>query len=209
MRLHFSKSVTLFELLMAFTLISVMLLGFSSIELFSRSQVFTSTKRLQAQNDAGFILEHMSREISKTIGAWAVSGQTPLYNNNIGTDTTIEYYVDYNASHPKFTGNGKDRRVDGLEGDCWRAFRLNSTTYQMWYCPSCSDSACATCTPAWGTTDNILSSKIKTFTPTFSSSINYFNVTIVSCWNPAAPSSVDNPCITMSARIDMPSVSAR
>ena len=63
MSLHLNKSMSLVELIIAVSLLSVVVLAFSSIELFSRHHLLSVNKRTQIQNNISYVLEHMAKEI--------------------------------------------------------------------------------------------------------------------------------------------------
>lgn len=67
MRLHHS-GITLLELLIAVSLLSLLIIGFSGIELFSRYQVISADKRTRVQNEAAHVVEHISKNIANAIG---------------------------------------------------------------------------------------------------------------------------------------------
>jgi len=62
------KSVTLVELIIAIVLLSVMVIGFSSIETFSRYHVLSADRRVKLQNNVSYALDHMTKHIAQAIG---------------------------------------------------------------------------------------------------------------------------------------------
>ncbi|MCX5711543.1 MAG: hypothetical protein NTY47_00505, partial [Candidatus Omnitrophica bacterium] len=62
------RGISVLELLIALILMSFIVLGFSSIELFSRYQVTSSDRRAKIQNEAAYVLEHMAKNIMNAIG---------------------------------------------------------------------------------------------------------------------------------------------
>lgn len=209
-----NRSVTLLELLIAITLLSVIVLAFSSIELFSRHHVLTSERRATLQNEVSYVLEHMSKGISRAIGNGLINSGSVIRRDAIAGDTAIWAYIDYD-------GNGQRS-----SSDRWIAYRFTglagSDAYQMQYCSYCTNPdpnpnlKCVICTPAWGTPSNsILTTKIFDFKPNYDNTTadgdpidNYVDITITARWEPGQPVSVDNPQVTMTTRIKMPSVSA-
>ena len=175
-----------------------MLIGFSSIDIFSRYHVVTSDRRVKLQNDASYVLEHMTKNITGTATRGGAIGD--INNPPIKIFYTIEgvnkiiiirINVDWN-------NNGKWDGTSGTSPDKQIAYRYNSANYEIWYYSDYSGS------PA---DYEILSSKITAFTPTYSSSNDYLEVELSACWDPAQPSSPDNPCLSMKNRISMPAVS--
>lgn len=195
---HLNKSITLIELLIAIVLMSLVVLGFSSIDLFSRYHVITSDRRIKAQNEASYALEHMSKEIVKAIGNERVYGTNTVVDlqDPIGTEAArIKVYIDANQ-------NGLRETVSGT--DYWIAYRFHnsgSESYQILYCRQCRNKPCTQCESSWET----LSNKITNFN--VSKSLNFVEVQITARWDPALASSSDNPSVNMRNRISMPSVS--
>ena len=193
---YYNKGLTLLELLIAIAIFSLMLIGFSSIDIFSRYHVVSSDRRVKLQNDASYVLEHMTKQISKAIGD--VNNPPVVIDES---NRKIYVYRDANE-------NGRR----GPHEDYWTAYRYQP--YQVWYCPQCKydgdadpANACHNCySSPWESTE-ILSSKITAFTPTYSPSNDYLEVELSACWDPAQPSSPDNPCLSMKNRISMPAVS--
>lgn len=208
MNLPHNKSVTLLELLIAITLISLIVLGFSSIDLFSRYHVVTSDRRAKLQNEVSHALEHMTKQISMAIGNERIFGVgTVIDRTDIGGDSAIRIYIDANA-------NGQSD-----SSDSWIAYRFTGNTgnpntqFQIWFYsnytnPSSSYEVIAT---------KITSDFSNTYvsydnTDTDGDPIdNYMDIQLTACWDPdgspQACGTPDNPSVTMSTRIKMPSVS--
>ncbi len=193
-----SKSITLIELLIAIVLLSVVVLSFISIDLFSRYHVLTSDRRAKLQNEVSLALEHMTKQISRAVGNRVIPGQDPIILDNIAGDSAIEIHVDSNS--------------DG-QADNWIAYRFhtnpNPESPQIWYCPTCTNFPCTACDPAWGS--DIIARRINVFEPTLDPAVNNLvNINIAACWDPASAAtcgSPDNPNVTMRTCIKMPSVS--
>jgi len=60
--------MTLIELLISIVLLSLIVLGFASINVFSRYHVITSDRRAKLQNEVSYCMEHMTRNISMAFG---------------------------------------------------------------------------------------------------------------------------------------------
>lgn len=186
MILRYKKSVTLIELLIAITLMGLVVLAFSSIDLFSRYHVITSDRRAKLQNEVSYILEHMTKEISKAIGD---VNQPPVDISSSGNYTTLKVNIDYNQNSKR----------DSIPPDRSIAYvYISSPDYEMRYYPDYPS-----------TLEIISQKKISGFTPTLTE--NYVNITITACWDPdgspVACGTPDNPNVTMSTRIKMPAVS--
>src|SRR3989338_5081842 len=106
---HLKKSITLLELLIAITLLSVIVLGFTSIDLFSRYHVLTADRRAKVQNEASYVLEHMAKEMVRAIGDFnnpAVSITTTPSGNPL-----IRVWVDANRNGIRDSVAGGDREI--------------------------------------------------------------------------------------------------
>jgi hypothetical protein len=191
MQAHSRKSITLLELIIAMVLFSLVILGITNVETFSRHHLLASDKRAKLQNDLSYCLEHMAKNVSQAIGNESVFGaNTAIYNYT----NVLSFYKDVN-------GDGiRDTAVD-----YWASYRLNSSTLS--YCARCTDYYCYTC-PAGA---EILSNRITAFSATsfLPGGSNYVAVSLTARWDPAtAASSSDNPSLTMPSGINLPSVSA-
>lgn len=205
---HLNKSITLIELLISIILLAVVVLGFSSIDLFSRYHVLTTDRQAQVQNDVSYALEHMSKEITKAIGNDYVYGADSVVKTGqagaIAGDVAIRVYIDANANGLRETAAGTDH---------WVVYRYRpgsapaSERYQLWYCPECRNAPCTQCVPAWGSSRNILSRKITDFNANYNSGDNYVDIQVTARWDPAQSASNDNLQVSMKTRIKMPSVS--
>lgn len=205
MSLLTNKSVTLLELLLAITLLGLMVLGISNLEVFSRYQLISSDRRAKLQHDASYVLERMAQEINKAIGNRAISSQDPIDSSPIAGDYAIKVYVDL-ASDGESPGDGQ-RGTTG--GDRWRAYRFTDATgnpnnrYQIWYYSNYVNP---------GSSYEIISRNVSAFTASASPASNYVDVEITTCWDPdgipvACGFSSDNPQVEMKNGIKMPSVS--
>jgi hypothetical protein len=198
MRPNLKKSVTLLELLIAIVLLSVVTIGISSIDIFSRSHVLSSQRRTSLQNEASFVLGHMTKEITRAIGNTQIDRAVFFYINNNGIRIRID-------DHPLPSGNG---RID-LD-DSWIAYRQVGS--EIWF----YDNA-GTVEPPAGPHDVLASHVVFTdFTQPSDTwglqidrdlSVNFIDVTIRCRWRPNPPASVDNPQVELRTRIKMPSVS--
>jgi hypothetical protein len=213
-----SSSVTLIELLLSIVLLSIIILGLSSIDLFSRSHVISSDRRAKISNAASLALEHMGKQIAKAIGN-EISGGA---NSVVDTDAPNKIRGDY-ALHIYIDANGNGQR-DALGTDGWIAYIFtdahgnpDTRRYQIWYCPNCQNKPCNNCTPNWGDEDNTIARHISALTlskPVDASNRlnkNYVTIDIQACWDPAQTQyscgTVNNPSVSIKADIKMPLVS--
>jgi Tfp pilus assembly protein PilW len=72
------RGVTLVELLVAIILIFVVILGLSSIEIFSRTHLIGSSRRSLLQNELSHSLEHMSKNIVQASGNQLSATNQPI-----------------------------------------------------------------------------------------------------------------------------------
>ena len=185
------KSLTLFELLIAIALLSLMVLGFVSIDLFSRHHVLTSERRAQVQNEVSYVLEHMAKQISRAIGN--ANQPTVTIENPNPNATRIRVWVDGDPyATPSVSPNGR-RDANDIE----IAYQWNSNNNRVRYWPKFP-----------GPNEEI-SNRVTNFD--VSQTDNYVSVELTSCWDPDGTpfgcGTSDNPTVTMRTRIKMPSVS--
>lgn len=187
-------AVTLMELLIAIALLSVIVIGFASIDLFSRFQMVSTERRAKLQNEVTYTLEHLTKAMGKAVGNRQAAGQDPI---RITPNTAIRINIDTD-------GNS--------QADTWIAYRFfrdtNPQDYQICYCSPCPDSNCDTCPAGW----EVIAQRISEFIPTDDSPPgNYVNVRLTACWDPdgspEACGTTGNPNVTMNTRIKAPSVS--
>jgi Tfp pilus assembly protein PilW len=186
-----NKSVTLLELLLAVALMSLVVLGFTSIDMFSRQNVVSSDRRARIQNAVAFCMAHMSKNIAKAVGS--KNNPPTTVPDTIGSDSAIKIWVDSND-------NGK---LDASTIDKQIAYAYNATTYQLKYYANFTDA------PA---SSEILSDKIVSdlgvSNVTYSSTNNYIGIKIKGRWIPSdANVTPDNPEVSMYTFISMPAVS--
>lgn len=62
------RAMTLLELLIALTLVSIIAFSLVSIQVFSRYQLLASDRRVKLQNELSYALEHMTKNIQLSIG---------------------------------------------------------------------------------------------------------------------------------------------
>lgn len=220
MREKHNKSVTLLELLLAIVLLSIIVLGLTSIDFFSRHNVVNADVRARLQNKTYLALEHIRKNISSTIGNEFTLGQNQvvdIIDNNPNEAERLKVFVDYNNNGVRDSG------------DYWRAYRVfynagnPSDRYQLLYCARCQNKNCNACDPPTFDWVPVISNLI-TFIPrkpvvgggNLTLNENYVDVVITTCLHPeynfdANPDcgTADNPQTTMRTRILLPAVSSR
>jgi hypothetical protein len=201
-----NKSVTLVELLIALTLIGLVVLGFSSIDLFSRFHVTTSDRRIQLQNDVATALEHMTKQISRAIGNTAL------------TDTVaVKAYADNKGIRIRIDDSPANGYVDA--NDTWIAYRHENigspaTDSEIRFYPN-AGSIETPAEPHESIAHRIVISSGGVYGVEFSGNFdvngwlldNILEVKVSGRWNPAQTVSNENPEVTLRTRILMPAVS--
>lgn len=179
MRREPASGITLLELLIAVSLLSLLMIGFSGIELFSRYQVVSSDKRTRVQNEAAHVVEHMSKNLVNAIG-----DRNDFPVTAIGTDG-VRIRVDSPAP------NG---RLDAADIEI--AYELLATNIMRYYQNFPADF-------------ETISQKISNFTWTVVDNSLEVVVTACDDpdGNPFACGTTDNPAAEITTRIRMPSVS--
>lgn len=216
--LRSNKSVTLLELLIAVALLSVVVLGLTSIDFFSRNNVISADYKAALQNKIYLGLEHVRKNAVVAIGNERIDGARNVID-------TVDMTFNSEGDRLKIYA---DRNGDGARGagDGWIAYRANYETadgsgnkYQLLYCSQCPDKTCTNCTTGWvSVCPNIMwFDVVKTEDGSSFMTDNYLDITMTAClhpeWseagNPGADcgSSSDNPQTRMTTRILLPAVS--
>jgi len=201
-----NNAVTLLELLIAIAILGLIVLGISNLQLFSHYQVATADRRAVIQNGASFVLEHMAKYIGQAIGD---------FNN-----PAIVAYADNKGIRIKIDSNGNGRRDDDTV-DLWIAYRhedLGTTDSEIRFYPNAGTGATPT-----GLYESIARQVVITnfsdppekwglalyinFDASNRLMDNNIKAQIKCRWNPSQAVSSDNPEVTMSNNIKMPSVS--
>lgn len=192
-----NKSVTLIELIIAISLVAVIILGINSVSIFSHYQIISSDRRAKLQNDISYCLDHITKQGMKTIGNEMVFGSNSAVS--IGASPiSLAFFIDAD----------NDGQKDA--SDYWIGYVYDGS--ELSYYDNCGSGAA----PACSVSTEVLSNKIKDFTPNrppnFADGNNHIEVSISGCWNPdpaAVPAcnTPDNPEVTMQATVNLPSVS--
>jgi Tfp pilus assembly protein PilV len=112
MSLNSQKSVSLIELLIALVLFSIIVLSFTSIDLFSRRNVLTADMRATLQNELSHTLEHMSKNILRA----GCDGNNPPFSLSGSPLTGFKIRVDFNNTPAN------------LNDDTWVSYTLSGNT---------------------------------------------------------------------------------
>ena len=203
------KGLTLIELLIAICIFALIIIGFSSIDTFSRYHVITSDRRAKLQNDASYVLGHMAKNLTGTGtsgGAVGDANNYPVQPTNISGNNGITFRVDSN-------NNGK---LDGSDKQI--AYTYSAANYQIWYYSNYTDypdsyEVLTQQNPVTGYSHirpNFSSDISQPTYRSYSSANNYIEVQIGACWTPSSDATcgtADNPSLSMKNRIYMPAVS--
>jgi hypothetical protein len=188
MKLSLNKSVTLLELLIAISLLGLLVIGISSIETFSRHQLTATNIRSKLQNEVSFLLEHMAKNINVAIG------------------DVVNYPVSEISDGIKIRVDSNQDGLLNVASDKEIAYRFNVSGYPfrvLYYSDYTDTSSSFETVVAYNITAFMVSPLIN--------SNNYVEVNATACVNPSDSlrpcGSMSNPNVTMTSRIEMPSVS--
>ncbi|KPK98587.1 MAG: hypothetical protein AMJ95_03615 [Omnitrophica WOR_2 bacterium SM23_72] len=186
--------VTLIELSIAVVLISFIVLGIANIDTYYHFHVLDADRRIKIQYETSIALEHMANQLRKGIGDANKPPVTLLLPS--GTDYRgVRVWVDANK-------NGvQDAYPDDLEiGYLFQ----NGSSVVEYYNPCRGPS----CNWAGSLLNETIASQIAECTFNWSAATgNFVDISITSRYNTSIATSVDNPEINMTARIQMPAVS--
>jgi hypothetical protein len=175
----------------------MIVIGFFSIDTFSRHHLLTADRRAKVQNDLSLVMEHMSKNIMQGIGD---SNQYPLKLVSGSGFDCLSIVQDSN-------GNGRyDSGVDVVRSYCCDG------AGKVRYC----DRAAGIDTPADCSAGNseVLSSHIVSCIDATSiivnNAVNYALINLTACWDVSGTCGTpENPSVNMNSRVYMPSISVK
>ncbi len=132
--LNTTKSITLIELIVSIIIVTMMVLSFYSLEIFSQGQVINSERRAKVQNQLAYVLEHMSKYVQQANGD----------KNN----PPIIYYPNPPAAPTGFQVRYDCKSIQtpsDLTDAVWVYYTLNSSTHEL--STGCSGANCGSCSP--------------------------------------------------------------
>jgi hypothetical protein len=187
------SGVTILELLIALCIFSMIFLGFTAIQLFSRHSFLSAKRRAVVQNELMLVLEHLTKSVTGTNfsgGAIGDKDHFPVYYTSINGYNGFKIWIDTDR-------DGKLGASDGQIGYVYRPYQIlfyNGVSLE----------------PV--TTGHIVDEQgdLKTGSDTYisyNSAMNYLEVQITGRWDPIKQVSRDNPQVVIRTRIKMPSVS--
>ena len=188
-------ALSLIELLVSMILMSLIILGFFSIDLFSRHHVVGSDKRAKVQNEIVRSIEYMSKYVQQSIGD-VNNPPIKVYPSVVG-QTGFQVRVDLNI--PQTPGD--------LTDDTWIVFYLNGNSLKTVQ----NDTTEVLSTRIISTFDtNVMpSNPDKGFYVSITDQGTAVDVGLVGRYDPTIAASSDNPQISMKTRLVSPSSSAR
>jgi hypothetical protein len=181
------------ELLISLVLLSMVVLGISNIDEFCKYVFMGSDRKSKMLNEAGYVVEHMSKFIGQAVGdannTPVTVGSPPAYCTQ-----AVLVRIDNVSKVPNGIWDQDDSRI---------MYCFNNTAHSVTYY---SNYTIADPGPS-----EVLSRNIAAFIPNVAG--NTVDVNITGCWNasilsgPKACGSVDNPRVTLQTKIFMSSVS--
>lgn len=186
------KSLTLVELMIAISLFSVLILAFSSMELFSRRQVVTLDRQAVLQNEASLALEDMSKNVQQGVGNPNRTALAQLAGNN-----GFRVFIEPDPATP--TNPGDDLTVDyTLQVNTLRSIvnGVNNETFSTHILPGVVYGPLPA-NPANG------------FYIDITNNFSMVEIGLVARWQSANPVSIDNPQVVLKSRLYTRSSAAR
>gem|GEM_PF-750067 len=218
------KAITLTELLLAVSLLSIIILYFATLEDIGTKDVRNQDRKAKVQNEVAYVLEHMAKEAKRAIGhrnmslaiwGFPLVGFNPVGVTTSGGNTYFKVWIDYNNDgHWDFPN-------DRVIAWCFEPGNRRVTYYDI--CNGLND-----CSLSGSSSPELMSNRITsvTFTPasiTFAQIFgtpppiqnNYIQVSVTGCYDSTprgvlllgACGTLNNPQVTMRTTINMPSVS--
>jgi hypothetical protein len=188
-----NRAITLVELIISIVLLGMVMLGFYGIDMFSRQQFLAADKRSKVQNEATFVLSHISKHMLTVIGD---VDNPALVIANSGLNTTSIFAV--NDTHADGVRN--------LTDDLNLTYCFNNAT-----CNAAAQPYTLVFVPVPAATAEVLARHVQVFNVTQNG--NYLTMQISTCWQPSgtpkACGTLDNPSMNLTNIIKMPSVSAQ
>ncbi|MDD5347634.1 MAG: prepilin-type N-terminal cleavage/methylation domain-containing protein [Candidatus Omnitrophica bacterium] len=198
------QAITLIELLISIVLLAMVIVGFMSIDTFSRHHLVSSDRRAKLQNEAMLILEHMTKQLIGVIGD---SESEPINITAAGANSRrVRGFIDNGDGIRGLNDNWTDYCFG--TNDCGAGSDTHTLSFQL------VDNSTGTASPVAASRET-LSRRVSAFRATmdYANSRNYFDVTVTTCWDPdGAPlacHTADNPAVTLNTTIRLPSVSIK
>lgn len=190
-----NRGLTLIELLVSLLLISLVIIGISSFELFSRNQVLNSDRRARVQNEISYAIERMSKDVQQSIGDF---NNPPIRRfPAAGAQTGFQIRRDLNPV----------QTPGDLADDTWISFDLAGNSLRVIQGASIEVLAARIVA---GCVNNVMpESPVNGFYVNITDQGTVVEIGLAGRFIPAAAVSPDNPQISMKTRLISPSSSAR
>ncbi|RKY30908.1 MAG: hypothetical protein DRP74_05990 [Candidatus Omnitrophota bacterium] len=189
-----TQAVTLIELLIAMSIFSFIALSAVSIGIFSYHHTVDTDRRTELQNEASFVLEHMTKHMVGAIGSMVDSDPAVVPYVEGGVLTGFRVRID-DLVH------GDQGMVDNQ--DEWIAYRVPPSTFELVFYPEAKDGNLPV-----EAHKEVLTNRVPEGGFIFEVIDNFVNVTLTVRWNPAEDVLPNNPEVKMTTGVSMPSVSA-
>ncbi|MFA5200440.1 MAG: prepilin-type N-terminal cleavage/methylation domain-containing protein [Candidatus Omnitrophota bacterium] len=173
-----NKSVTLVELLISVTVVSIMVLSFYSLDTFSRTQVLNSDRRAKLQNELSLALEHMSKYVQQATGNNLAAGNQAIRAVAGG----FQVRVDLNNPQNPFS----------LTDDAWVTYTLAGNTLST---------QCAPAARCGSFSNATLSLKVITFNPQIANNGTSVLINLIGRHTPGQAASLRNPQVEVRTRL--------
>lgn len=190
-----AKAITLIELIVSIILLGMVVIGFFSIDLFSRQQLISTDRNARLQNEAVYVLSHINKQLTMAIGD--INTFPLIFTNTSGMTSFIQATIDATPDGLRNFAN------DANVSYCYNNAGCNhvAVPYTIYYNSNISAS---TVPPA-----EMLASHVRYFNANRTG--NCVSVIIETCWDPSLTTcgSLDNPAFNMTGSVSMPSVSVQ
>lgn len=199
------QATTLIELIIAMFLMGLIILTVFSIDIYSRSNVITSDRRVKLQNGASYVLDQIQKTMIGTKWKGGVVGNTKEssmpYKGLDVLASSLNLTIDSNANGKADTG---DTVVTYSYDSTAKAISyFENATFVEYLSPG-------VIMPPF----NLVSSFVPGTTAyMYTPNSNHISIQVSACWNPATADivnepngTIDNPCISMRTGIVMPSL---
>ncbi|MDD4894246.1 MAG: hypothetical protein PHW54_02905 [Candidatus Omnitrophica bacterium] len=214
-----SGGLSLIELLISVCIFALVLIAFSNIDIFTRHQVSGADRRAKLQNEASYVLERMTKDLTGTGTSGGAVGTYSSSPVRAFTVSSTNKGIAVRVSNIVYGGTTKEIGYTYVY-DSANPTDPAKSTYQILFYPDasvttpCPGTACSALTEINSATGfSYIRPDFTTTTtqPTYysySSTNNYIEVQLTACWNPTLSTcgTPDNPSVKIKNRIYMPAV---
>ena len=205
------SGINLIELIVSIVLMSLVFLGFFSIELFSRHHVISSDKRVKVQNEISYAIEHMSKYVQQANGSLSRRAIQYYPGPTSAGATGFRIYIDLRSV--------TTQTPSVLTDDGWIDYTLSTNTLiatctpNGGSCPFTSPENLTSPAPYGKILAGVVADNTMPQTPSNGFYIRITNqgtavdIGLAGRYDPAVAASPDNPQISMKTRLICPSSS--